>query len=179
MRSVQPTTGPEPRPGPLGRGYDALVNGIAAVAMATLVAMIVAIVVDVLLRNAGFRPFQATSALVEYALLFVTMAGGPWLVRRHGHVTITSFVAMAPPGLRKAIAQAVTVLAIATLGLLAWRATALGIEAHQRSIIDIRSIPIPRAVAFGFLAGGFALMAVEFLRLLLRGEPPGGTGGAA
>lgn len=36
--------------------------------------------------------------------------------------------------------------------------------------MDIRSIAIPEWISYAILAAGFALMATEFLRLILRGE---------
>ena len=45
------------------------------------------------------------------------------------------------------------------------------IESFGRGDLDVRSIDLPRWLLFAPLACGFALLAVEFLRLLLLGEP--------
>lgn len=163
----------------LGRLWTRLIDGLALLGGASIGAACLLIAVDVTFRNVGLRPIQASSALTEYALLFSTMAGGPWLVREHGHIAVTSFVTMAPDGLRRLIGVLVSLTAVATLALLAWRAGVVGLQEAAFGAIDIRSIDIPAWIAYAMLAGGFGLMAVEFLRLALRAEPPGGSGGAA
>ncbi len=159
------------------RLYDRLVIGLAVLAAASLGFVIFAIVIDVVLRNLGMRPWQATSALVEYTLLFSTMGGAPWLVRRHGHVAITSFVEMLPAGLRRAVGQLVLIVSAATLALLCWRAGAVGVDMIERGSMDIRSINIPSWVLYAMMSVGFGLMAAEFLRLFLRGELYSGAEG--
>lgn len=160
------------------RIYDGLIFGLAILAAVSLVFITGAIVVDVVLRNLGFRPMQWTSAVVEYVLLFVTMSSAPWLVRINGHVAITSFVGGLPPSLRAVVGRAGLILSIVTLGLLSWRSAVVGIEMVASWSIDVRSINIPGWVLYAMLATGFGLMALEFLRLLLRGETFTGASGA-
>jgi len=150
------------------RLYDRLIFALAVLGAASLAFMTLAIALDVILRNAGFRPFQATSAIVEYLLLFATMAGSPWLVRIGGHIAIVSFVERLPGRLRRLVGQLVAILSIIALGLLAWRAAAVGWQ--MVGTMDMRSINIPGWVLYSMLSVGFGLMTAEFLRLLLRGE---------
>lgn len=150
--------------------YDGLIRGLAAVAALTIALMVVGIVVDVVLRNLGMAPVQATSALIEYGLLFATMAGAPWLVRERGHVAIRALVGRLPPALGGAIDRAALFFCIAVLLVLSWRAIAVALQAVARGAMDIRSIALPGWILPAMLAVGFALMATEFLRLALRGE---------
>lgn len=154
----------------LMRIYDGLIHGLAALGALALAAMVVGIVIDVGLRNAGMAPVQATSALIEYGLLFATMAGAPWLVRTRGHVAIRALVGRMPPAMSRAIDRATLVFAIAVLTLLSWRAVLVALEAVHRGATDIRSISLPGWILPAMLAAGFALMATEFLRLLMRGD---------
>lgn len=159
------------------RCYDRLVLALAIVAATSLGLCTFLIVVDVMLRNVGVGPIQPASALVEYALLFSTMAGGPWLVRRHGHIAVTSFVEKLPAAPRRLVGQAVLIVSTLALTLLCWRSAAVALEEVATGATDIRSIAIPGWVLYLMLSIGFGLMAVEFLRLLLRGEVYAGTEG--
>lgn len=150
--------------------YDGLIVGLAVLGAATLGAMVIGIVVDVVLRNLDMAPVQATSALIEYGLLFSTMAGAPWLIRERGHIAIRALVGALPVAISRVIDRAVLVFSIALLVLLSWRACAVALEALARGATDIRSISLPGWILPGMLAFGFALMAAEFLRILLRGE---------
>lgn len=154
----------------LARLYDRTIIGLAVTGGISLVVITIAIIIDVILRNTGFRPSQSTSALVEYVMLYSTMAAAPWLVRKNGHVAITSFIERLPGALRFVAGRAVLILCIVILGLLSWRSGAVGLEMLAAGSVDMRSINIPSWVLYAMLAGGFGLMTLEFLRMLLRGE---------
>lgn len=156
--------------GPVRRLYDFLILALAVAAGASIAFITLAIVADVMLRNLGYRPFQWTSAVVEYVLLFVTMAGGPWVVRTGGHVAINSFVDALPAGARRAVGRIVLALSILILGVLGWRAGVLALGQYERGAVDMRSIDIPGWVSYAMLSAGFVLMAIEAVRLLARGE---------
>jgi len=154
----------------LARFYDRAITGLAVTGGISLVIITIAIIIDVVLRNTGFRPSQSTSALVEYVMLYSTMAAAPWLVRKNGHVAITSFIERLPDGLRFLAGRAVLILCIIVLGLLSWRSCAVGLEMLASNSVDMRSINIPSWVLYAMLAIGFGLMTLEFLRMLLRGD---------
>lgn len=150
--------------------YDRLIRGIALAGAFAFVAAGVLVLADVTLRASGFAPIRASSALSEYALLFGTMAGAPWLVRQKGHIAVTSLVDMAPPGLQRLAGLVGAVISIIVLAVLAWRSAVVGWDKAVGGAVDMRSIAIPEWISYAILAAGFALMATEFLRLILRGE---------
>lgn len=151
------------------RLYDRIVTGFAVLAGISYVLVTLGIILDVTLRNLDMRPLQATSALVEYALLFSTMAAGPWMLRIGGHVAVESFVAMLPAALRRLAAVLVMVLSVAVLALLCWRAGVGALEEHSFGGMDMRSVNIPGWISYAILSAGFGLMALEVLRQLLSG----------
>ena len=154
----------------LVRIYDRMITGLAISGGVSLVIITIAIIIDVVLRNTGFRPSQSTSALVEYVMLYSTMAAAPWLVRKNGHVAITSFAGRLPNAVRLFAGRAILVLCIAMLGLLSWRSGAVGLQMLAQGSVDMRSINIPSWVLYAMLSVGFGLMTLEFLRMLFRGD---------
>ena len=164
---------------PILRLYDGLIIGLAAFGALCLAAVVVAIPIDVMMRNLGYRPMLWVSAAVEYSMLVAAAAGGPWLVRIRGHVAVDSFVALLPTPVRRAVEVVVQLLAVGVCGLLAWRAGLLTLEQVQRGGVDIRAVDIPGWITYACLTVCFTLVALEFVRLLLRGESHGGTGGTA
>ena len=154
----------------LARFYDRIITGLAVTGGVSLVVITVAIIIDVVLRNTGFRPSQSTSALVEYVMLYSTMAAAPWLVRKNAHVAITSFVLSLPRTIRVTVGRVVLMLCVFVLALLSWRSAAVGLEMLAAGSVDMRSINIPSWVLYAMLSGGFGMMTLEFLRMLLRGE---------
>jgi C4-dicarboxylate transporter, DctQ subunit len=154
----------------LVRLYDRMIVALAVTGGISLVAITIAIIIDVVLRNTGFRPSQSTSALVEYVMLYSTMAAAPWLVRKNGHVAITSFIERLPGASRLIAGRAVLVLCIVMLALLSWRSGAVGLQMLEARSVDMRSINIPSWVLYLMLSGGFGLMTLEFCRMLFRGD---------
>ncbi len=154
----------------LVRFYDRMITGLAITGGISLVIITIAIIIDVVLRNTGFRPSQSTSALVEYVMLYSTVAAAPWLVRKNGHVAITSFAERMPDAMRLVAGRAILVLCIAMLGLLSWRSGAVGLQMLAAGSVDMRSMNIPSWVLYAMLSGGFGLMTLEFLRMLFRGD---------
>jgi TRAP-type C4-dicarboxylate transport system permease small subunit len=154
----------------LARAYDALIAGLVAAAAATMAAVAGLIVWDVVARNLGMRPPDSTVALTEYAMLYVTMAVAPALVRSRGHVVIEALHQRLPAGVRRPLDRAILAFCALVSLAVALLAALLAAEASGRGEIDVRSFDLPRAALFLPLVAGFGLMATEFLRLLARGE---------
>lgn len=157
----------------LARAWDALVSALLAGAGLVIAAVTLLIAWDVVARNLGLQPPESTVALTEYALLYVALAAGPALVRSRGHVTIDLLAGHLPAALRPWLSRAVLAAAAATSAAVAVLATRLALEAVARGELDVRSFDIPRSWLFVPLAVGCGMMAVEFLRLLARGELAG------
>lgn len=152
------------------RTHDALVTGLLAGAGLVIAAVTLLIAWDVIARNLGLQPPESTVALTEYALLYVALAAGPSLVRSRGHVTVDVLATRLPRSWHPALARIVLLASAATAAAIAVLATLLGLEAVARGELEIRSLDVPRVYLFVPLAVGCGLMAVEFVRLLARGE---------
>lgn len=159
------------------RLYDRLIAVLAAAGGASLAIVTVLIIYDVFSRNLGLLPLRSTSALVEYALLFSTMAAAPWLVRVNGHVSLSSIVSFAPLALQRVVNRVVVLVAGGPVAILAWVSGSIAWHQWQIGTIDMRSVDLPGWLLYVIMAAGFGLMATEFLRLLLRGEAYTGAGG--
>lgn len=154
----------------LGRAYHGLILTLAALAIAGIILMTVLILGDVTMRYLGLGSIQSASMLIEYSLLFSTMMAAPWLVRRRGHITITSMVDLLPPAARKIMGTLSLVVSIVTLLVLGWRSALVGLDKWRGGGMDIRSIAVPEWIAYAILSVGFLLMATECMRLMLRRE---------
>ena len=166
-----PTSETAVLPGELAliRLYDKLISGLAGFAGLLIGAICLLIVYDVIARNLGWQPPDSTVALTEYALLYFTMAAGPWLVRRRGHIVVEVFYARFSPGMRRVLSVAILLLCAAVSAIIAVLAALLAIEAFARGEVEIRSLDAPRWILFLPIGVGFALISLEFVRLLIIG----------
>lgn len=152
------------------RLYDRLITGLATIAGLIIAAVCLLIVYDVITRNLGMQPPASTVALTEYAMLYFTMAAAPYLVRTKGHIVVEIVYQRISPDARHILDRFILVLCILVALIISTLAWILLVEALQRGEIEVRSLDAPRWILFAPLAAGFALMATEFLRLLLKSD---------
>ncbi len=154
----------------LTRFWDGLVNGLVLFACALIVADCLLIVVDVTLRNLKMQPPAYTVALTEYSLLYMTMAAAPWLVRERAWIVVEVLYRRASPAARSVLDRVIFSLCAAVSGVVAVLAGVLAVEGALRGEVEIRSLDMPRWALMAPVALGFAMMAVECLRCLRRGD---------
>jgi C4-dicarboxylate transporter, DctQ subunit len=160
----------------ISRGYTGVLYGMAWIAGALMVAMMAMIVADVALRNLGYQSSAHFFSFTEYFLLLIPLFGAPWLVREKGHIYIELVIATLPPRAERALVRAVVVLCIVVAGILAWYGGAITLQDYAGNEKDVRSFDMPRWMLTASMPLSFGMMAVEFLRLLVRGESPYGSG---
>jgi TRAP-type C4-dicarboxylate transport system permease small subunit len=122
------------------------------------------------MRNAGVQPFAWLFTSTEYAVLYMTMLGAPWLVRRRGHVHIELLTAALPETPRRILSRLVALACVIVCGWLAWRGVLLVQTNIARMDYDVRAYFFPRWMLTIAFPVGFGLMAVEFARFALGRE---------
>lgn len=154
----------------LDRAADALayLGGLVLVSIALLMTL------DVALRALGAPLFGALD-LVQLALVLVVFAGVAHCGRGGGHVAVDLFFTRMGPRTAFVADLAMKIVAMAVLGLLAWR---LGQRAWAADAGEASNLlAIPRWPFYAFAAAGTALyvamLACEALLMLARG--PGRT----
>jgi C4-dicarboxylate transporter, DctQ subunit len=152
------------------RGYDAFVTLMALVAAAMLTWLMISIIVSVSMRNLGLQPMAWLFTSSEYALLYMTMLGAPWLVRRKGHVHIELVTAALPPKLRRALSRLVAFGCLVVCAILTWKGIDLVQLNLARNDFDVRAYFFPRWLLTIAFPISFGLMAVEFARFAFGRE---------
>jgi len=141
-------------------------TALAWLAGAALTVMLVAILIDVIMRDLGGQPPEATVPIVEFGLLYITMFTAPWLVRTKGHIIVEALTSQLPPRIHRIQAKAVYAVCAATCLAFAWYATDLAVGAWQRGEMDERALGVPSWVLYAPAVVSFAMMAIEFARYL-------------
>lgn len=154
----------------LTRTYDFLLHGMAVVAALSLAWLMVSVVASVGMRNIGLQPWAWLFTSAEYALLYMTMLGAPWLVRERGHVHIELVTAALPPTLRRWVSRLVALLCVLVCLVLAWYGLQLFLSNLERRDFDVRAYYYPRALLSVAYPLSFGFMTVEFLRFTLGTE---------
>src|SRR5215204_7532579 len=83
----------------LSDAFGRLLNVLAILAALTLLAMVIMVTADIVLRNFTRTGFPWANEVSEYALYVITLLTAPWLLRRGQHVRIDMFLVIVPPRL--------------------------------------------------------------------------------
>jgi TRAP-type C4-dicarboxylate transport system permease small subunit len=150
----------------VSRLYDLILYGMALIAAATLVWLMVSVVTSVVMRNIGIQPYAWLFTSAEYGLLYMTMLGAPWLVREKGHVHIELVTAALPPGLRRIVSRIVAAACVLVSLILAWYGLQLFLTNIERNDYDVRAYFYPRWMLTISFPIAFTLMAIEFARFV-------------
>ena len=156
----------------VSRAYDAVLYGMAWLAGVLMVAMMAMIVADVALRNLGYQSSAHFFTFTEYFLLLIPLLGAPWLVREKGHIYIELLVAALPPAAQRRLVLGVVLACIGVAAVLAWYGGVITLQDYAANEKDVRSFDMPRWMLMASMPLSFGMMAIEFARLLARGENP-------
>jgi C4-dicarboxylate transporter, DctQ subunit len=143
-----------------------MVTLMALIAAGMLVWLMVSILISVTMRNIGLQPMAWLFTSSEYALLYMTMLGAPWLVRRKGHVHIELVTAACRPLARVWSAGRSRWLR-GGVRVLTWKGIDLVQLNIARADFDVRAYFYPRWLLTIAFPVSFGLMAVEFARFVV------------
>ena len=147
--------------------YLWILRGMAMIAGTLLVWLMVSTILSVAMRNAGVQPWAWLFTSSEYAILYITMLGAPWLVREKGHVHIELLTAALPKSAQGPLSRVVALGCVAVSLLLAWKGAELVATNLARNDFDVRAYYFPRWLLTISFPLCFGLMAIEFARFVV------------
>jgi C4-dicarboxylate transporter DctQ subunit len=150
--------------------YERVLRGMAVFAGVLMAAMMITICVDVVLRNLDYQSSAHLFTFSEYALLLIPCLGAPWLVREKGHVYVEIVLMYLDPERRRLMVRLIGIVCVLVCLILAWYGAEVTIKSFMRNDMDVRSFDMPRWMLVGFIPLSFGMMAIEFLRFMVRGE---------
>ena len=146
---------------------DRLTNILAILAGVYLVWIFLAIIFQVIARTVFLYGSSHIFTFIEYGLLYITMAGAPWLVREKGHVYNELLTAAVPDDIRPALSRAVVGLVVAICLIITNYGFEVTIRAFVRDEMDMRSLDTPRWMLMISMPICFGLMSLQFLRFVI------------
>ena len=154
----------------VAKAYDAILYGMAYLAAFLLVAMMVVITLDVVIRNLGYQSSAHFFTFTEYALLIVPCMGAPWLAREKGHIYVEILLMSLPERTRARMTMLVGVICVAVCLVVAWFGFQVALSDFLQDEKDVRSMDMPRWLIVGWIPLSFLMMAIEFARFVWRRE---------
>ncbi len=141
-----------------GRLFDAL----AMLAALTLLAMVIMVTADILLRNLTSGGFPWANEVSEYALYAITLMTAPWLLRRGQHVRIDLALTLVPPRVAWLMEAASDIVGFVVCLVMLRYGVKMVVESATLGSITIKNLVFPEWWLLVPLPLCFALIAVEF-----------------
>ena len=156
----------------LSQLYGRLLAGLALAGCAVLLAMMLVICVDVLLRNVRLVPgllgVPWANEVTEYALYLITMLTAPWLSRRGLHIRVDVLLRVMPRRLAWYCEWLVDLLALGCCALIAYYGVKAVLSSHTISGTVVKVLSVPEWWLLAPLPVTFTLLAVEMLFRMQR-----------
>ncbi|SIT14055.1 TRAP-type C4-dicarboxylate transport system, small permease component [Roseivivax lentus] len=150
--------------------FDRILFAAAALAGAILAAIVLAISLNVVLRNLAGAPIHGLLDLVEYGLLIVTFAGAPWVLSRNGHVVVDLVTGALPEQTAVTLARIVAVIGCLLSALVVYYALQAVLVSYGRGSMIRTAFVVPEWWVLSVMPTSFLLITVEFARQALN--PP-------
>ncbi len=159
----------------LSDAFARLLNALAVLAALTLLAMVVMVSADIILRNLTRSGFPWANEVSEYALYLMTLLTAPWLLRRGQHVRIDLVLTLVPARAAWLMEALADVLGFAVCLIMMRYGIKMTIDSASLGSITIKNLVFPEWWLLWPLPVCFALLAAEFafrFDRLMR-APPG------
>jgi TRAP-type C4-dicarboxylate transport system permease small subunit len=153
--------------------FGRLLEALATLAALMLLAMVVIVSTDIVLRNIGGRGLSWANEISEYALYIMTLLTAPWLLRRGQHVRLDIALTFVPPYVAWLMEALADVLGFAVCITLIRYGFDMTIESARLGAITIKNLVFPEWWLLAPLPAAFMLLAIEFLfrfHRLMTGE---------
>lgn len=152
----------------LAQAYRLLMQGCGIAAALLFAAVAVLVAADVVMRNLGLGNLPWIVEISEYSLPVGTFLAAPWLLYRNEHVRVEILVNALPRPAAAALDRIADLIGlVACLGL-AWYGIAVIRDSANIGSLIIKTLVFPEWWLFVPLPFGAVLLAIEFLRRLLR-----------
>jgi TRAP-type C4-dicarboxylate transport system permease small subunit len=154
--------------------FGKLLNALAVAAALTLLAMVIMVTADILLRNLIRTGFAWSNEVSEYALYVITLLTAPWLLRRGQHVRVDLVLTLVPVRVAWLMEAAGDVLGFAVCLVMMRYGFKMSIDSAVLDSITIKNLVFPEWWLLWPLPVCFALLAAEFafrFDRLIHSEP--------
>jgi TRAP-type C4-dicarboxylate transport system permease small subunit len=153
--------------------FGRLLDALARAAALILLAMVVVVTADIVLRNSTGGGFAWANEVSEYALYLMTLLTAPWLLRRGQHVRLDVILTLVPPRVAWLMEAASDALGFCVSVVLVRYGLAMTADSARLGAITIKNLVFPEWWLLAPLPATFALLAIEFVfrfDRLLKGE---------
>jgi TRAP-type transport system small permease protein len=143
--------------------YARLLDTLAALASLILLAMVIIVSADILLRDAFGSGISWADEVSEYALYVITVFTAPWLLRRGQHVRIDVLLTIVPPYIAWLMEAVGDAFGFAVCLALVRYGVGMTYDSWSTGSTTIKNLIFPEWWLLSLLPACFFLLAIEFV----------------
>lgn len=147
------------------RALDELTRLAAFVAALSLACIVAAFAYEVVSRYVFGAPTWWSAELVSYLLCVLTFCMMPRVTQTGGQVAVTVLLERLPPQTQAVVERLIWALGFAATAAVTWFAAWETSRQIERGVQMMAAMPIPKWWVSIWIAIGFGLTALQFLRL--------------
>jgi TRAP-type C4-dicarboxylate transport system permease small subunit len=147
----------------LSLAFGRLFGALAALAALMLLAMVIVVTADIVLRNTLRGGFVWANEVSEYALYLMTLLTAPWLLRRGQHVRLDIILTIVPARVAWLMEAVGDLLGCAVCVVLIRYGAVMTYDSWRLGAITIKNLVFPEWWLLAPLPATFALLAIEFV----------------
>jgi TRAP-type C4-dicarboxylate transport system permease small subunit len=152
----------------LSRWYEGLLSALMLVAALLVLAMVLMIGGDVLLRNLGAGGLAWSNEVSEYILYLVTLLAAPWLLRRGQHIRVDIVLRALPRRAAYAMEWMGDIAGFACALYFVWYGWRVAAASYRAGAISLKTMVLPEWWMLAAMPAAFLLVAVEFVFRMYR-----------
>jgi len=142
--------------------FGRLLDTLAIVAALILLAMVLLVSADIVLRNLTRTGFSWSNEVTEYGLYVITLLTAPWLLRRSQHVRLDLVLTLVPARVAFIMEALADVIGFAVCLVMMRHGVRMTIESATLGSYTIKALAFPEWWLLWPLPFCFALVAIEF-----------------
>jgi TRAP-type C4-dicarboxylate transport system permease small subunit len=147
----------------LSRLYGRLLDLMMAGACLLVLAMMLMIVADVVLRNLGSKGLPWSNEISEDILYLVTLLAGPWLLRQGQHIRVDILLRAVPARLAWALEWIGDLCGLACCLYFVWYGSKVTAQSFASGAVSIKTLVLPEWWLLLPMPVAFLLFAIEFV----------------
>ena len=148
--------------------YGKFLDALAVIAALLLLAMVIIVTGDIVLRNVANKGFVWANEVSEYSLYLITLLTAPWLLRRGQHVRLDLVLTAVPKRIAFIMEAVGDILGFVVCLIMIRYGTLMTLDAIRSGSVTIKNLTFPEWWLLAPLPLTFLLLAIEFVFRFLR-----------
>lgn len=155
---------------------DKILTVLGVIPALLLLYIVLSTSVNVFSRFLGFGGLVWGVQFTEYSLLWMTLLGATWVLKRNKHVTVDLITGLLKEPTKAYFDLVHSIMGFAVCALLCWYGAIVTWGQYQRGVVDIQVVDVPKYLALMIIPLGFFFLSLEFIRRFFTGLKQIGRG---